>query len=289
MSKLKTIFLISIFNILSLSLFSQTSFEAIGDSLHHKGLYAAALKEYLRSEFLSEKDISPDINLKISDLFIKTQNIAKALDYLDAHYYLHFNDQNERNRVLFKKTQILLGIYKYDEAILNVLQIKSNNIEELNKAYFYKGILYVLLKDEEKSLESFSKLSYINKKDIIKIESLIKNAIKYSKKKSQIASIQSALIPGLGQSINGDLSDGLKSFFVVGALASLFIDVSLSYSLIDALVSVGPWLSRYYIGGIANANKTASLKKKYDFNDSIAELTEYILHCKELNENILKH
>jgi hypothetical protein len=288
MNKLKTIFLISIFNILSFSLFCQFSFEATGDSLNQKGLYAAALKEYLRSEFLGEKGISSDINLKISDLFLKTENIAKALEYLDAHYYLHFNDQNERNRVLYKKTQVLLGIYKYDEAILNVLQIKTNNIEELNKSNFYKGILYVLLKNDAKSLESFSKLSYINEKDIIHIESLIKNTIKDSKKKSQIASIQSALIPGLGQSINGDLSDGLKSFFVVGALATLFIDVSLSYSLVDALVSVGPWLSRYYIGGIANANKTASLKKKYDFNDSIKELTEYILYCKELNKNILK-
>lgn len=42
----------------------------------------------------------------------------------------------------------------------------------------------------------------------------------------------------------------------------------------------GPWITRYYIGGIINAQNQAFRKKQSDYNDLVLEIIGYIKHCQ---------
>lgn len=276
MIKLKIISLILIFNIGIKLANTQNKTEIFADSLYQRGQYTSALKEYLRCTFYEESGLSKDIYLKISDIFLKLNNFDKSLEFLDSHYYRNFQNNNEKNHALLKKTQVLIINNKYNDALLNILQIKTQKSEELDTKYFYEGILYLLLKNESKSLAALSNISYINKDQVAHLSILINKAIKKYGRNKNFATFQSAIIPGLGQTTHGDINDGLKSFFLVGSLAVLFIDVSLAYSIPNAIISVGPWLTRYYIGGITNTSKIAIKKQKTDFNKAIINLIQYL-------------
>lgn len=280
MKKLKTIFLIWIFSTLLFSGYAQNSLEAFADTLANKGLYQHALKEYLRCVFHEEKLLSKDIYIKISDMFLKMEQHQKALEYLDLHYYKYFDQNPEKNNVLFKKTQILFHQQKPEEALSNILQVVPSNIHDSDRKYFYLGILNVALKKETESFEALSKLSYIHLNDHKELNSKIKYSIKKASKNPNLALAQSALIPGLGQTLQGNINDGLKSFILVGSLGVLFVDINLSYSFTDALLSVGPWLTRYYIGGMVNASKQTEKRNERVLNASILELITYLKTCQ---------
>lgn len=272
MKKLKTIFLIWIFSTFVFAGNAQNSLETFADTLAAKGFYHQALKEYLRCVFHDEKHLSKDIYIKISDMFLKIEQHQKALEYLDLHYYKYFDLNPEKNNVLFKKTQILFNQQKTEEALSNILQVVPANIHDSDRKYFYLGILNVALKKETESFEALSKLSYIHLNDHKELNSKIKCSIKKASKNPNLALAQSALIPGLGQTLQGNINDGLKSFILVGSLGVLFVDINLSYSFTDALISVGPWLTRYYIGGMVNASKQTEKRNERVLNTSILEL-----------------
>lgn len=280
MKKLRTIYLILIFNLIAYIGDAQRAPESFADSLLANGLYDAALKEYLRCIYFHEELLDTQTYIKTAELFLKMNKPTKCLEYLDLHYFRYHHLSNEKNRVIVRKTQVLMSLGDYFGALSQMIQYHPDSITDTDTQHFYLGILHLMTENYEQSQSELFKLSYLSIENRDLITSKIKKAIKISQRKTHIAGVESAIIPGLGQFLNGDKIDALKSFILIASLSILMADVSLTYSLSDALISVGPWLTRYYIGGITNAQNQALRKKQSDYNDLILEIVRYIKICQ---------
>ena len=76
---------------------------------------------------------------------------------------------------------------------------------------------------------------------------------KLKHKNPKAAKVLSMIIPGAGQLYAGDVKNGLNSLLLTGGFFLLFINTSIAYTFVDALVAVGPWYYRYYLGGYQRA------------------------------------
>ena len=70
--------------------------------------------------------------------------------------------------------------------------------------------------------------------------------------------------------------DGLKSLALMVALGAVFIEVSTVLSLGDAIISVSPWLIRYFAGGMINASKIAKERIKHKKGMEIQEILKHL-------------
>lgn len=86
----------------------------------------------------------------------------------------------------------------------------------------------------------------------------------------------SAMVPGLGQALNGDTKDGLKSLALMVALGAVFIEVSTVLSLGDAIISVSPWLIRYFAGVDDQCFKIAKERIKHKKGMEIQEILKHL-------------
>lgn len=75
------------------------------------------------------------------------------------------------------------------------------------------------------------------------------------------ARILSIIIPGAGQFYVGDIKNGINSLLLTGGLAVLSVYVAMTYSILDAFISIIPWYQRYYTGGIKKASIIARNKR----------------------------
>lgn len=276
----KIILLTLLFSVTFLKGFGQNKLEVFADSLAKAGQNKAALKEYLRCIYYDDGSLSQDIYVKTAHLFYIIEDVPKCLEYLDIHFYKNFDNKTEKNNVFIQKAQIFIKEDKINEALSHIYQIQPTNPIESDNKFFYLLVANLMLKNETESIKALEKLSYINVSDVAFLKNDIQSIVKLSKKKSNKAIFQSSLIPGLGQAVHGDVKDGLKSFVLVTTLGVLFVNVSLAYTFSDALLSVGPWLTRYYFGGIVNASQQAKQKNKLDYNDRLFELVAKIYSLK---------
>jgi hypothetical protein len=87
-----------------------------------------------------------------------------------------------------------------------------------------------------------------------------------------MARVCSYLLPGTGQLLSGDYRNFVNSFLLVGGLAAAAIAQSIIASPLDALYVVGPWLFRYYSGGVTLAYSAAAQNREARQARSLQEL-----------------
>ena len=128
----------------------------------------------------------------------------------------------------------------------------------------------------KEGINKLKQLSYINEADFNQFDETEMALIKNEKKNPKRARTLSVILPGLGQAVNGQVKDGANSFLLIGGLTYFMLDLATVLSLPNSILSFGPWIFRYYVGGINNARKASELKKHNTKNALILNLLEKI-------------
>jgi hypothetical protein len=122
-----------------------------------------------------------------------------------------------------------------------ILGLSFEKIENIDLAIAYYNRLIPLLD-----------ANYINE-----LNSINQQISKLKHKKTVLAGLLSAMVPGLGQLYAGYPKEALNSFALNGLLISGLVITSINYTWFDGVLAFGTWLPRYYIGGIKLAAKLA--------------------------------
>jgi hypothetical protein len=278
MKKLTT--LLTVFSFLVIQGLGAQSNEIIADSIYVSGNSKLALKEYLRAYVTEPEHCSNAITLKISRLYREVNQFEKALNFADI-YYFGVKEEDKKNIALVEKIKTYILINDSNSALLESTQMFEKTYQQKNLKFFYQGYISLLNNDFEKAKSDFKKLSYLKAADLENIDRFVNEVKKIEDKDHRWAMLQSALLPGLGQAVNGNIKDGANSFVLLGSLSVVFFQIYKSLSFTDAIVSVGPWASRYYIGGILNASDQAKSRKNDLKNQKITDLVFYIKNAQQ--------
>lgn len=263
MSRVKTILintiLICSFLICGHSSYSQSI--ELAHNYYKQESFDAALKEYLKVYYFDAYQAEDLVPMRIAELFLMRKDIAEAIKYYDIQYFaLGYNDP-ARNGIRYEKIKAFLVNQQYQKAKIEVLQINAKLEESKDKLNFYKGLIYYFNNDYPQGLKYLNKLTYLSYDDKVRLNKLCRKLAKNAKRKSTAYQIASGVIPGLGQYFAGDIKGGLNSTLLNGGLVYLFFSVAERLSYQDALLTVSPWIMRYFIGGVGNAKKAAESKK----------------------------
>ncbi len=267
MNKRLIILLVWSFNFFQFTTLQAQSIETSADSIYLCGNDTLALKEYLRAFVITPTFSSEVLPLKISRLYRQFGNYDKSIQFADIYYFTTQNPSN-KDKALIEKIQIYFSIKDFNQAQLVATQLSGRSAGQLDTKYFYLGMCQLMKNEWTSARSDFSKISYVNDSTQIAINQLIDKAEKIGNQDVTWSMYMSAVVPGLGQAVNGDLKDGLNSFLLIGTLFVTFLQISNTLTFSDAVVSVGPWGARYFIGGLTNAVNAANKAKqrKIDMN-----------------------
>lgn len=258
----------------------QNNFEDFADQLHAEtDDIDFALKEYLRAYYFSNASDNDTLITKIAQLYFLKCNYDKALQYYDLKYF-QSKDFNVKNLALEGKILSNIAKNNPNQALINAHQMTVFDTSSLDTKYFYISFCSLLRKDYKSSLSNLKLISYVTSSTAKKLENVIGKITKIDQKNPNYAIFWSAFLPGLGQTIYRDYKDGFKSFALISGLAILFFEISNKISFADAILSVGPWITRYEIGGLVNAKKTAIKSIDIKRNEEIIQFISIIQSAK---------
>ena len=196
-----------------------------------------------------------------ANCYFELSDYDKAYELYELAYYTVQNDSLKKE-MLFRKAITLLNEKRYKLALLEILEFDCPNNEYFTrKKEIYLGITYFLLDEFEKSEKHI--MNYVNLSQIENSEEykqlFIENS-KIKRGKIKTAVILSCIIPGLGQMYTGDFRNAVNSALLNASLLGIAILTGYNYGIIDAVVTIFPWLLRYYSGGMIKVEKTAKWK-----------------------------
>jgi putative component of membrane protein insertase Oxa1/YidC/SpoIIIJ protein YidD len=240
-----------------------------GDSLFRVHKYTFALNEYQRAFYFSKIDHKALISNKIADCYLLVNDLKMARAYYDSTSYYSKNDSIQIE-CAFRKIICYIKEKNYGYALIKLdeLEIDSNEYFKYKKD-LYMGISFFGLENYDQAFYFFYKT--IDPNDITKInllDKLYNDREKLMLPNPTVTTFMSAIIPGTGQIYAGELYDGINSILLLSGL--FYIGFNAPYINFFILM---PFIYRYYMGGIRNANRHAkerkSEKQYYSYYDLI--------------------
>ncbi len=217
--------------------------------------------------------------INTANCYFELSDYDKAYELYELAYYTVQNDSLKKE-MLFKKAITLLNEKRYNLALLEILEFDCQNDKYFTlKKEIYLGITYFLLDEFEKSekhIMNYVNLSHIENSE--EYEQLFIENSKIKRGKIKTAVILSCIIPGLGQMYAGDFKNAVNSALLNASLLGIAILIGYNYGIIDAVVTISPWLLRYYSGGIKKVENIAQRKiadeKQKIYNELLRLLKE---------------
>ena len=281
--KLRKYFILIINLLAGLVSYSQSVADVVGfaDDEFAKGNFAIAAQEYNRALFFGS-DRTDVLSLQIGHCYTELSNYQMAADFYD-HAYKYSNDDSIKNESSLGKAFCLLLQKMNLQAIEELLYITDNaNKEQKIKMHYLKGIAYFGMKedtlacDEMKNvleLSGYSESDTVSNLLLAEFDKVYRYNKRYNPNRGYI---MSAIIPGSGQMSVGAIKEGINSMLLIAGLYFFAFEIIKSYSFIDAVITLLPWLQRYYMGGMDKAKGLAISKievKRYESYQKILELT----------------
>lgn len=219
------------------------------DEQHAINNLDAAENAYQRVIFFDTTSLKAKAFQRVGDIQFKRHEFNKAAFNYDLAYSSETSDTAKAS-ITLKKAFCLILLEKYQLALVELFS--SNDSVFLEKKSFYMGLSYFQIDELPTAQEYFLKTASSDsaKKEINKLFT------EYHSKKIKSPSkarTLSSITPGLGQLYAGDIKNAFNSALLTSALGILFIYTGINYGYLDAVLSVLPWLQRYYLGGIKKA------------------------------------
>lgn len=184
-----------------------------------------------------------------------------------------------RKELSFKRALIFTLQENYNDAFAELLSLEDSLSDYFAKRRsFYYGIIH--LENDSISASKTNFINALNSNDslsIKKTDSLFRHFHPH-RPSPLVAKTLSVFLPGLGQLYVGDYKNSINSILLTGAIAAVFINVGLKYTLFDAMVGVLPHFQRYYLGGIKKVGTAALEKQKAKKEKLLQSMLEVFAH-----------
>lgn len=242
-------------------------YQTLADNFYREGNYSSAIELYERLLFFGDDKRSNQIYLPLARAYTVTGQYERA----SVHYNNAYNNQTVdtlRYEIVFESA--LNYILDNDTSLayselLNIPETKiSNRISD--KLHLLMGTLDYKSGRYTGAKNHFLSITILNEDDKKYIQTFFKKTAKVNRKYNPIMVEWMSVIPGLGQAWCGYYEESANAVLLTGALMILYMDVSSKYRVIDGLLSVYPWLNRYYKGGITKSYKLAVKKRETEKN-----------------------
>lgn len=238
--------------------------------------YEQATLEAKRAVFFND-------SLKIPGYKLLAECCIKMSLYDEAIQYLETISEKEQHDSLFDETLFrIVHLYLINEkpanALITLSELHSTGSEYFtNKSHFYHALAYFQINDFVRSeihLKNF--LSSYSSYDSCYIQELFRRASKNASRNTFIPMLSSALIPGSGQLIEGYYKEGVNAFLLNSLLAGITIFTFYRVYPLDAILTMYPFVRRYYLSNIFNAKEIAIEKHDSTKIEIYNELLDYI-------------
>lgn len=242
-------------------------YQTLADDFYKEGNYSSAIEVYERLLFFGNEQRSKQIYLPLARAYSATGQFEKA----SVHYTNAYNNQpvdtlkyeivfeSALNYILDNDTSLA-----YSE-LLNIPETKiSNRIS--NKLHFLMGTLDYKSGRYSSAKSHFLTITILDSADKKAIHTFFRKTAKVNRRYNPIMVEWLSIAPGLGQAWCGYYEESANALFLTGGLIMLYVHVSNKYRILDGLLTVYPWLNRYYKGGITKSYKLAVIKRETEKN-----------------------
>lgn len=241
--------------------------------------FAIAVKEYNRALFFGAEKVD-EVSMQIAHCYTELANYQLAEDFYDQAYR-HSQSDSLKNEAILGKSYCLLLENKNLAALSELIYFNNEtNLDQQIQSHFLNGIAYYALKNDSLALEEFSTVLELSETtDSVKalLNSEFKKVFRYQKRYNPMRTyIMSGIVPGSGQLSVGAVKEGINSMVLIAGLYIVAAQIIINYSLVDAALSLFPWIQRYYMGGMDKAKGLAVSKiesKRYESYEKIIDIT----------------
>lgn len=247
-----------IFNLLfGFSLAGQDIDQTLKMAGHYRelGSYEQAAGAYRRAIFFGNDSIQNATYPLIAECQLQAGQYAESIFFYGLASNTTHSD-SLRNEYAFMR--VLASLMQDDSslALQNLYSVNHGGSGYFFKKYhFYHGIVSLSRHDIDVAHNHFLE-SAGSPDERLRIDSLFRTARLHHPDPLKARRL-SYVLPGLGQAYAGDARAALNSFALNAGLGTLAVYTALNYSFWEGAISIVPWLIRYYLGGLRNAETTA--------------------------------
>jgi tetratricopeptide (TPR) repeat protein len=213
----------------------------------------------------------PGCDLLVAKCYMQKKEYALAANFFEKAFSNNTND-SIRTECLFDKASCHLLQREYNFALTELLTIRDKPLQPntTKKKNLFLAVTYYYLNEFELSKLNLLAIDNLDSLETKKIDQLFLQNDKLTKRyKPKTARIMSLIIPGSGQLYAGDYKNGINSFLLVAAFTYLGYTVVVNGTIADAIISILPWLQRYYYGSSQKAEIICRDKLQYERNKLI--------------------
>ncbi len=181
--------------------------------------------------------------------------LASKLVYTDSLYY----------HLLLQQALCLVIDEQFETAkkILTEILLFEPAEYYKQKSFLLKGIIETQQLNFLTANAYFDSSAHLVKtNDSILLNTLLNKHYKAVSFNPNAAAFYSAVIPGLGQSVNSDFKNGINSFAINAALITAFVYTGIQYNFISSFLFFSVYWPRFYISGITSSKDIANHKLK---------------------------
>lgn len=240
----------------------------LGMDSYESGNYEGALTFLNRvAYFDSTGSYLLNANLTMANCYVQLGKLGEA----KTHFNRAVNSTETvriKDSILLTKAKMEILNEQFHYALQDLFSLSGQYTDQTRVGDFYLSICFYGLNDFEGFKSSFEKLG-LNTTDSIRISEIsLKLEKKLAAKRVTRIKVMSYILPGSGQIASGQIRDGINSIALLSGVMALYLVTVREYGFLNGLIAVSPWFTRYYGGGIENAEaaaltRQAKIKDKY--------------------------
>jgi tetratricopeptide (TPR) repeat protein len=245
---------------------------SLAERMHANGNYESAAKYFKRVSFFGSDSLQAAVFPVLGKLYQEQNDLKQSLFFYQLASNTAPND-SLYNEYIFSQALCNILIGETNLALQNVYSYNDYGSVKFTRRYhFYLGLIFLEQDKPELSQENFLLATDCPEKRE-KINTLFSET-DITKPNPLTAKILSVFLPGLGQAYAGNYFSAMNSFALNMGLITLMGITMYNLSFLDGALSVGPWLQRYYMGGLNSAERVAinrRIEKKNILKSSVIQ------------------
>ncbi len=224
--------------------------------------YDKAVLEAKRAIFFNDSLRRP-VYLFLSDCYKQMEVYNEAIKYLSLASQLEQND-SLYTEIILQKIHLFLKSHQPAYAFIELSGLEDvRSVYFSKRKYFYSALAYFQISDFINS-QKYSDLLLKESSgyDSCFINTLFLKAQRNLEKSPLIPAVSSAILPGSGQLMKGYYRDAANSFLLNGVLATVTYFSFIRLDPLDAIITMFPFIHRYYLSNIFNARDLSISKQE---------------------------
>lgn len=235
---------------------------AVADSLYRYGQFGPAAEAYRRVLYFdTQRTHAAHCARQLAWCEAAQRHFPEANLAFDRAWNLA--PASEQNAIILEKAAVLLAAGKSVEAIEELLPLRAKvSAAERPRLYTALGAAWFALDEGDSAFAAFRIAAGPVPAAQATLDSLERRYHKAMRKRTMTAYALSMGLPGLGQLYAGDLRNAANSAILIGSLATAGLWMALTVTPLDAILTLAPWLIRYYMGGAYHAERLVDAHKQ---------------------------